>query len=481
GAKASDVVSTGDSERGHFTSFQQSEKKTKSKKVEFRAWTTNNDDISGGMGFTFNNENSNLLNDHALLSGLSCHDSNRDEQKQVDHQQLESTCVFPFLTEENVPENLIEDPFTSDRNIRSESLEFVIADEITESRPPQPIQHLSPETFSHLTMPDPLSSVRPVLPLRDDFNISEFQRRYFSTTSPTRKHTEHTAHVDQSTFVRATNIFPVQINTKEHTDISLHSNWENVQNSEIISVAQTSNTDLNFTVATASDETSKQIMTEIFEGERVNSIEIDLEACDSSSSQNSRRVYSEDCSIPRSVSNSVSHSTSNVSTNHSCISSSRSSQQSLPIPNFMDNTIIMNRFLPVLFQISDDSNEPILLVDDPSTALQETRVTNQEYNDSDSWPSLPDFSNFNDIHNNHPKGLTKEQIKTLPTRNFCENDELNACSICITEYIESSKIRILPCSHEYHVECIDHWLYENASCPICRCKIINPDDREIFF
>lgn len=52
------------------------------------------------------------------------------------------------------------------------------------------------------------------------------------------------------------------------------------------------------------------------------------------------------------------------------------------------------------------------------------QVTNPEVShDSDSRPSLPDFINFNDVYDNHSKGLTNEQIKTLPIRAFGENDK----------------------------------------------------------
>lgn len=44
---------------------------------------------------------------------------------------------------------------------------------------------------------------------------------------------------------------------------------------------------------------------------------------------------------------------------------------------------------------------------------------------------------------------------------------INICSICITEYVESSKIHIVPCFHEFHDEFIDNWLSESSTCPIC--------------
>ncbi|XP_041502890.1 E3 ubiquitin-protein ligase RLIM-like [Microtus oregoni] len=72
---------------------------------------------------------------------------------------------------------------------------------------------------------------------------------------------------------------------------------------------------------------------------------------------------------------------------------------------------------------------------------------------------------FNDNH--LTRGPTNVQIDNLATRSFGKNNALKTCTICITEYTEGDKLCVLPCSHEYHVHCIDCWLSENNTCPIC--------------
>ncbi|XP_049989002.1 E3 ubiquitin-protein ligase RLIM-like [Alexandromys fortis] len=73
------------------------------------------------------------------------------------------------------------------------------------------------------------------------------------------------------------------------------------------------------------------------------------------------------------------------------------------------------------------------------------------------------------FHDSHlSRGPTNVQINNLATRSFGENNALKTRIICITEYTEGDKLHALPCSHEYHVHCIDCWLSENNSCPICR-------------
>ena len=42
------------------------------------------------------------------------------------------------------------------------------------------------------------------------------------------------------------------------------------------------------------------------------------------------------------------------------------------------------------------------------------------------------------------------------------------CAICLGEYKENEIIRALICRHEFHVHCIDKWLFQKKDCPLCR-------------
>lgn len=69
------------------------------------------------------------------------------------------------------------------------------------------------------------------------------------------------------------------------------------------------------------------------------------------------------------------------------------------------------------------------------------------------------------------RGLSKKQIQDLPeifwNKEGKPHDE-EKCLICLSEYQESEKLRILPCSHRLHKDCVDKWLNRNRTCPVCR-------------
>jgi len=69
-------------------------------------------------------------------------------------------------------------------------------------------------------------------------------------------------------------------------------------------------------------------------------------------------------------------------------------------------------------------------------------------------------------------------IKTFDTKKMKENDP-ETCAVCIDDFKDGDKLRVLPCHHEYHVECIDLWLTTRKKfCPICKRNISGDEDAD---
>ncbi|XP_075165331.1 ring finger protein goliath isoform X2 [Haematobia irritans] len=72
--------------------------------------------------------------------------------------------------------------------------------------------------------------------------------------------------------------------------------------------------------------------------------------------------------------------------------------------------------------------------------------------------------------------VTKKAIMKIPTKTGKSTDDKDAdsdcCAICIESYKASDLIRVLPCKHEFHKNCIDPWLIEHRTCPMCKLDVL---------
>ncbi|XP_029992558.1 E3 ubiquitin-protein ligase CIP8 isoform X2 [Sphaeramia orbicularis] len=75
------------------------------------------------------------------------------------------------------------------------------------------------------------------------------------------------------------------------------------------------------------------------------------------------------------------------------------------------------------------------------------------------------------------KKLSRREIQRFPTKIFKSTSGAGntQCQICFCDYTNGEKLRMLPCFHDYHVQCIDRWLKDNATCPICRANLADGD------
>ena len=71
------------------------------------------------------------------------------------------------------------------------------------------------------------------------------------------------------------------------------------------------------------------------------------------------------------------------------------------------------------------------------------------------------------------KGLTKSQFDKLPSVKYDKDkySENYQCIICMEEFKKQEKVKILPCDHIFHGDCIKEWLLKQKTCPFCKSEI----------
>ncbi|XAR71864.1 hypothetical protein NMG60_11018304 [Bertholletia excelsa] len=78
---------------------------------------------------------------------------------------------------------------------------------------------------------------------------------------------------------------------------------------------------------------------------------------------------------------------------------------------------------------------------------------------------------------NATTGLKKSTLRQIPVAVYGDGTNFSAtdCLICLGEFIDGEKVRVLPkCHHGFHVRCIDTWLASHSSCPTCRQSLLEP-------
>eukprot|EP01012_Entosiphon_sulcatum_P000823 TRINITY_DN10144_c0_g1_i1.p1 TRINITY_DN10144_c0_g1~~TRINITY_DN10144_c0_g1_i1.p1 ORF type:complete len:558 (-),score=50.09 TRINITY_DN10144_c0_g1_i1:102-1775(-) len=75
-------------------------------------------------------------------------------------------------------------------------------------------------------------------------------------------------------------------------------------------------------------------------------------------------------------------------------------------------------------------------------------------------------------------GVSGDRLESLTSRSVLSTVPTSdsTCCICVSEYEVSEEIRTLPCSHFYHRECVDKWLAENRTCPVCKEDVLGPEE-----
>uniref|UniRef100_A0AAY4ERI6 RING-type domain-containing protein n=1 Tax=Denticeps clupeoides TaxID=299321 RepID=A0AAY4ERI6_9TELE len=77
----------------------------------------------------------------------------------------------------------------------------------------------------------------------------------------------------------------------------------------------------------------------------------------------------------------------------------------------------------------------------------------------------------------HLKSVAQKAIQKLKVRTLKRGDEevgseAHSCAVCIEGYKEGEVVTVLTCSHFFHKSCIEPWLLEHRTCPMCKSDIL---------
>lgn len=78
------------------------------------------------------------------------------------------------------------------------------------------------------------------------------------------------------------------------------------------------------------------------------------------------------------------------------------------------------------------------------------------------------FNNNNEERNSVRSAIVNDvsEIELFSKLTGLKNETM--CSICFEDFQNNDTVRILPCNHYYHDNCISKWFETKTTCPICR-------------
>lgn len=70
------------------------------------------------------------------------------------------------------------------------------------------------------------------------------------------------------------------------------------------------------------------------------------------------------------------------------------------------------------------------------------------------------------------KALSRLTTRTLKKGDKETEPDFSHCAVCIEAYQLNDVVRVLPCKHVFHKVCVDPWLSEHCTCPMCKVNIL---------
>lgn len=94
------------------------------------------------------------------------------------------------------------------------------------------------------------------------------------------------------------------------------------------------------------------------------------------------------------------------------------------------------------------------------------------------WQYMRNQSNNEDAEFTLKQDLLK-QLSALKTKKYhphkkqrVHQSETENCAVCLDQFHRNQCLRVLPCLHEFHRDCVDPWLLLQQTCPLCKRSIL---------
>jgi len=81
-------------------------------------------------------------------------------------------------------------------------------------------------------------------------------------------------------------------------------------------------------------------------------------------------------------------------------------------------------------------------------------------------------SRLRDLNSRSPSVVFKTADELKTDQPQMVEDAADTCAVCIDCFEPDSEVRCLECGHVFHKECIDPWLVDHGTCPLCKVLVL---------
>ena len=105
------------------------------------------------------------------------------------------------------------------------------------------------------------------------------------------------------------------------------------------------------------------------------------------------------------------------------------------------------------------------------TMLMGLRRRDDDYPNVDNM-SYEELLALEERMGNVNRGLPKEKFDKIPVEKFSRYKFIDdKCIICQYEFKTNEMLKVLPCKHCFHPDCIEEWLKNQKACPYCKTEV----------